>query len=109
MLGRSLMVAVTYQGLHHRSVAQVSRGEHGWWLEFIRTPARERQRGQATELLKAVCADADAHGSVVTLSVQPEGGGLTHGELVRWYERHGFAALGGGLMERQPRRRRRVA
>jgi ribosomal protein S18 acetylase RimI-like enzyme len=100
-------VTVSYRLPDSKAVAEVARADHGWWVHFIRVPARQRRQGLGGQLLKAVCADADACGCTVRLNVQPEGG-MVYGELVRWYERHGFVAIpdGGGVMERQARGRR---
>jgi GNAT superfamily N-acetyltransferase len=101
-------VTVTYRLPAAKAAAEVERTEHGWWVRSLRVPARKRWQGFGTALLRAICEDADACGCAVRLNVQPEGGGMVYGELVRWYERHGFVGLpdGSGLMERQARGRR---
>ncbi|MFD8886425.1 GNAT family N-acetyltransferase [Streptomyces erythrochromogenes] len=49
-----------------------------------------RGRGLGSEILRAVCSDADAEGVVLLLSVDPSPGGLSYEELGKWYSRHGF-------------------
>lgn len=97
---------VTYKDdLVSGAVAVVRREEFGWWLETIRVPRRERRKGHGSRLLDYLCADADRCAATIRLAVQPEPGGLVFGELVRWYERRGFADITGGIWERHALRK----
>ncbi|MGK5626999.1 GNAT family N-acetyltransferase [Streptomyces sp. URMC 123] len=64
-------------------------GEPALITELVVRPA-ERGKGLGTEILNLVCAEAEAEGMDLMLSVDPSPGGLTFEELVQWYERHGF-------------------
>lgn len=59
-------------------------------LVKVWTDPEHRKQGFATELVKAVCEDADAHG--VVLILQPRAFGYVKGliELEGWYRRFGF-------------------
>src|SRR5215510_11884606 len=57
------------------------------WL-FV--PAPIRGRGLGTALLSQVLRDADSEDCTLLLIPQPGMNGLTYGQLVQWYHRHGF-------------------
>lgn len=60
----------------------------------VYVPAEHRGRGQATELMRALCDEADAAGVVLMLHAQPFGDGeATQGDLVRWYSGFGFQPI----------------
>lgn len=58
--------------------------------------------GWGTEVLRQVCAAADAENVQLMLSVDPGPTGLSYQELCNWYSRHGFLALDNGVMVRFP-------
>ena len=63
-------------------------------LELVRvwTDPEAREQGYATELIKAICADADIEGRVLILTPRTFGRvGLEN--LAPWYERFGFDTL----------------
>jgi ribosomal protein S18 acetylase RimI-like enzyme len=82
---------------------QCSHEPH-WFVQSVYVPPTRRKQGLGTLLLGMVCADADVLGVTLVLAVQPQGGrhSLTYGELVRWYEKHGFVATDDNLMMRRP-------
>lgn len=100
-------LTTTYEDYQRHGVAVVRRTEHGWWVDTILVKARYRRRGIGSALLDRICADADALGATVRLVPRPEPRGLVYGDLVRWYQRRGFADITGGVFERQPKRDRR--
>ena len=63
-----------------------------WFLQSIYVPPMLRGQGYGRQLIEWVCADADREGVSLMLAVVPQGGrrSLVYGELVRWYEKHGF-------------------
>ena len=82
-------------------------------LEVVRvwTDPEHRKQGYATELMKAVCDDADAESIVLIL--QPRPFGHMHGlkALEGWYKRFGFVRTQDNpvLMARAPSFRPRVS
>lgn len=74
----------------------------GWVITRINVPRRYRGEGHGTALLKEILADADAEGADLWLDVSPSDG-LDWGQLVAWYERHGFERVNEyGTMRRRP-------
>jgi GNAT superfamily N-acetyltransferase len=64
-----------------------------------------RGRGWGRKVLKRVLDDADAEGVVMFLSVDPDGTGLDHTQLLKWYCRNGFVPIDGShvSLRREPR------
>lgn len=75
-------------------------------LEVVRvfTDPEARQQGYATELLKAICNDADIEGRVLLLNPKPFGRVAGLADLAPWYTRFGFAVIQKSpvLMARMP-------
>jgi hypothetical protein len=63
-------------------------------ISKIHTPIAHRRNGDATQLLMAVCEEADTQGFVLLLHVQPYGEpDLGASQLTDWYERFGFQTI----------------
>ena len=59
----------------------------------VHVPAEARQRGEASALLRQLCAEADDENVMLILFVEPFDGGPDADVLARWYGRHGFAEI----------------
>jgi GNAT superfamily N-acetyltransferase len=63
-------------------------------ISKLETPVEHRGKGHATELLKAICEEADTQSLVLLLHVAPFGEAeLGASQLERWYERFGFQTI----------------
>lgn len=63
-------------------------------ISKLETPAEHQGKGHATELLKAICEEADTQALVLLLHVAPYGdAGLGASQLERWYEKFGFQTI----------------
>lgn len=95
-----------------RCIADLSRvGDARWHVHRINVPREDRGKGYGSELLRWVCYDADRWGVELELIPTPSGG-LTAGQLVEWYKRHGFQWAGRpmhSMMLRSPTRRLQIA
>lgn len=54
------------------------------------TDEEHRRQGYGTELIQAVCDEADVQGIVLILQPLPFGEGLDKDKLIAWYSRFGF-------------------
>lgn len=68
------------------------------------TAEDHRRQGYATELIQAVCDEADILGVVLMLQPLPFGEGLSKDKLMAWYSRFGFVKTQSNpvLMARAP-------
>lgn len=63
-------------------------------ISKLETPVEHRGKGHATELLKAICDEADTQALVLLLHVAPFGDtDLGASQLERWYEKFGFQTI----------------
>lgn len=102
----------TYQ--IEREGAVVGRGELArggapgcaWEVETLEVLSRYRNQGIGSEIMRAICEDADAEGETLWLYACPDPG--RRDDLVRFYERFGFVVRNPEArspnMKRQPRR-----
>lgn len=76
----------------------------------VHTDGGYRRQGYGTELMQAVCDEADALGFVLILQPKPFGDGLDKDKLIGWYQRFGFIKTQNKpvLMARAPSFRPRV-
>jgi ribosomal protein S18 acetylase RimI-like enzyme len=76
---------------------RVEKWEDDWEVTNVFTRPNCRGNGLARQLMQQVCADADAEGVSLLLSVgQGREGGPTPDQLFGWYTRLGFHGLAGG-------------
>lgn len=60
----------------------------------VQVARKHRRRGNATALLRMVCAQADVAGKTLLLQVAPFEDAMTAEQLQRWYgDRFGFAVI----------------
>lgn len=78
---------------------------HEGTREVVSLASDNPRKGHATFLMHQVCAEADVDGIVLILMPKPFGEGMTEEQLVKFYERFGFALIQPEpkLMARQPR------
>ena len=63
-------------------------------ISNLHTPIERRKNGDATELLAALCEEADTHGLVLMLHCKPFGDPeLGASQLETWYAKFGFMAI----------------
>lgn len=75
----------------------------GWTITRISVPKHHRGNGHGTELLRAICTDADAERVALWLNVVSSGP-LDRDALVAWYGRYGFRLnRESGYLVRAPR------
>lgn len=70
---------------------------NGWLITRIHTTPGSRHRGQASKLLKIICAEADREGVTLWLEAEPSNDSrtdppLTMYQLLAFYRRHGFSS-----------------
>lgn len=67
-------------------------------VSSVHCATSDRRKGYATELMKEICADADARKMILVLMVQHYGAGtqMSNPQLTEWYERFGFRPLPNG-------------
>lgn len=63
-------------------------------LVKLHTPVERRKNGDATELLRSICDEADTQRIVLMLTVEPFGDpDLGASQLEAWYEKFGFMVI----------------
>ena len=83
---------------------RASRHGDAIYVLKVKTEARQRGLGRATEALEFLCSTADEHGVELFLEVEPFGtDGLDKAALVAWYARFGFRGEPDEMI-REPRR-----
>lgn len=73
-----------------------------WYLADLWVPPLYRRQGRASDIMRWICADADAAHVIITLEVVPEPSGIAYYELEEFYASFGFIADHSGLMSRLP-------
>ncbi|MCY0962736.1 GNAT family N-acetyltransferase [Streptomyces sp. H27-H5] len=83
-------IYVLHGGLASVSLISDPSGKEPTIVTEVAVREEARGRGLGSEILRQVCRDADAEGTVLLLSVDPGPGGLSYEVLAEWYSRHGF-------------------
>lgn len=66
------------------------KGRHYWSLSRIVVPAAARDQGAGSQVMKALCAEADAAGATVALTPSVDFGATSVARLTRFYKGFGF-------------------
>ncbi len=66
------------------------KGRHYWTISRIVVPPEARSQGAGSQVMKAICADADAVDATVSLTPSTDFGGTSVARLVRFYKQFGF-------------------
>lgn len=72
-----------------------------WIITRVKVPKEHRRKGIGTELMKEICADADAAKIPLVLEVASYGE-MDNDTLRAWYKKFGFRDVG-GIMGRKPK------
>ena len=79
----------------HTCSALLAPRRDGYYLAFLTTHCKIRNRGCATRVLSDVCADADKTQNDLWLDIAPLGSDIDHTRLEEFYRRFGFVKLRG--------------
>lgn len=93
-----------YRKLNSISLAVLDFSDYykdGLIITRINVPAKYRGQGHGSNMLRELCAKADAEGITLWLEINPYGD-MTYEQLEAWYRRYGFK--GTGIYKRKPKK-----